>query len=381
VATFPAAPEDDDLLSVFYEATRVAYTSTFEAFQEYASGTPIVDNFSPVDGATIVPDDIIGFDCTSDGSPVVSALTTVFVTWDDGTSELIYAVGAYVAGWTAETGDGTIVDGRRFRFTRDAGWRSDFTVTVMAINAGGESVTDTTYNLVVDPAIGAAELNNDIPADGSIILAVDQVTFDVVNTYVAIAGVQVLARYPAESGLDELIYDPIIGFGPQYIGSSSVDDSDPNLWSFIIGRDDGWPVATTHVRVVAWDAEGRQMDETLAYIIDDPTGIAGTSDSTLPVITNVAPTPGTPISRTAMVMFDVTDETELRRVILVAKFAAEWEVIYDGETFSPEYAAGSQVTVLVVGQSYRFRVRRAAGWPEAPSITAYAYDTGGNEPA
>jgi hypothetical protein len=108
---------------------------------------------------------------------------------------------------------------------------------------------------------------------------------------------------------------------------------------------------------------------------------AGGLDATLPVVSDVLPAVGTAIGRSTPVFLTVTDETALRRTILVAKFSTGWEVIYDGDGFSPGYASGSTVTTLVAGSSYRFRIRRTAGWPEAPAIVPFAYDGGGNEPA
>lgn len=104
-------------------------------------------------------------------------------------------------------------------------------------------------------------------------------------------------------------------------------------------------------------------------------------DSTLPTVTDVTPTPGTPVARNAFISLTVSDEVALRRVVLIAKFSTSWEVIYDGSGFAPGYAPRSTRTELVPGASYRFRVRREAGWPEAPVILPIPTDTSGNESA
>jgi hypothetical protein len=131
---------------------------------------------------------------------------------------------------------------------------------------------------------------------------------------------------------------------------------------------------------VSWsDAFG--LDPYGFGVDEDPFPVAGPADATPPVVSNVSPPTGTPLARTSPVFLDVTDELGLRRIVLVAKFSTGWETVYDGTGFSPAYAAGSTVAVLIVGRSYRFRLRRTAGWPSAPSIVPYAFDGGGNEPA
>jgi hypothetical protein len=104
------------------------------------------------------------------------------------------------------------------------------------------------------------------------------------------------------------------------------------------------------------------------------------ADESAPVVTDVSPAEGAAIARTAAVAFTVTDDIGLRRIVLVAKFSQGWEAVYDGGEFSPEYTRSS-VQTLLSGRSYRFTLRRDAGWPEPPTITALAFDTSGNETA
>ena len=108
-------------------------------------------------------------------------------------------------------------------------------------------------------------------------------------------------------------------------------------------------------------------------------GGGGGPDAVPPSITNILPSPGTPIYATSSVQLDVTDNLGLfRRVILLAKFLdGTYEVVFDGDAFSPKYPT-SAVTTITNG--YRFVLRRAEGWlPGGPTLVAFAYDQSGNE--
>lgn len=106
----------------------------------------------------------------------------------------------------------------------------------------------------------------------------------------------------------------------------------------------------------------------------------GPPDDVQPIVTNVTPAEGTPIGRGDPVFFDVTDETGLKRVIIAAKLGADaYEVVHDGDAFAPRYANLS--TRVEITGGFRYRVRRAGGWPSAPSIVPFAFDTSANEPA
>ena len=73
----------------------------------------------------------------------------------------------------------------------------------------------------------------------------------------------------------------------------------------------------------------------------------------------------------------MTDETALRRVVLLSRFAGRNdEVIHDGTEFRAPYSASSTRTAIAGG--FRFRVRRTGGWPSSPSILPLAVDTSGN---
>lgn len=102
-------------------------------------------------------------------------------------------------------------------------------------------------------------------------------------------------------------------------------------------------------------------------------------DTTAPVVSNVTPPADTELLPADVLSFDVTDETELKKVIIIAKFSgnAIWEVIHDGTRFAPIYDAGSTVTVIANG--FHFDMQRLSGWPSRPEILIIAFDGGGNE--
>ena len=108
--------------------------------------------------------------------------------------------------------------------------------------------------------------------------------------------------------------------------------------------------------------------------------LTDTPDSTRPVVINITPTPGTPISASDPVSAEVYDESGLRVVLFLVTYAGLYahEVIYDGTSFSQMFA-GSTVTPTVTGAVYTFI--RIGGWPALPTVTPIVIDTSGNENA
>lgn len=99
-----------------------------------------------------------------------------------------------------------------------------------------------------------------------------------------------------------------------------------------------------------------------------------------PLVSNVIPEPGSGIVATDVIQFDVTDRVALRRVLLVADYPKLRlrEVIHDGNVFGPAYL-NSRSTMVVINGGFRYAVLRNTGWPESPSIIAYAIDQTGAE--
>lgn len=109
-------------------------------------------------------------------------------------------------------------------------------------------------------------------------------------------------------------------------------------------------------------------------------GIAPEPAPTPPVVSNVTPIPGTPITPTTAIGLDVTDTQGLRRVILTVAFPSVMlgeEVIHNGSGFAAIYSQGSTRTAITNG--WRYSLVRSGGWPAAPVLTPYAFDVKGAE--
>ncbi len=109
-------------------------------------------------------------------------------------------------------------------------------------------------------------------------------------------------------------------------------------------------------------------------------GGGGGSDTVPPVLADYNPPLGTAIPRTGTVQFSVTDDQALRRVIVVAAYAATGidELVFDGDGFRGAYASRSRRETIAGG--YRYTVGRSAGgFPSAPRFQVFAVDTSGNE--
>ena len=102
-------------------------------------------------------------------------------------------------------------------------------------------------------------------------------------------------------------------------------------------------------------------------------------DTTKPTISNLNPAEGTTLAAEDSIEFDVTDETGLRAVVILASFADSdrYEVVYDGDDFAPLYGGAS--TAEEISGGYHFTVARTGGWPGAVTFKPIAIDTSGNE--
>jgi hypothetical protein len=104
---------------------------------------------------------------------------------------------------------------------------------------------------------------------------------------------------------------------------------------------------------------------------------AGGEDQTDPVVTVVSPVPDSTIDRNATIIFDVTDDFDIRDTIVWVEIAGRWEVIYGGDAdgFAPGYLSSSR---SVVANGYRYTIRRDGGWISSPTFRAKVFDTSGN---
>lgn len=101
-----------------------------------------------------------------------------------------------------------------------------------------------------------------------------------------------------------------------------------------------------------------------------------------PEVTNITPTPGTQLQKNDPVSFDITDDEGLRRVFVAVRFQklGVTEMVHDGSGFTDLYA-GSPNQRISIPNGYRYNILRRNGWPDAPTVTAYAEDTEGQENA
>lgn len=109
---------------------------------------------------------------------------------------------------------------------------------------------------------------------------------------------------------------------------------------------------------------------------------ADSGDETAPTVGNFSPAAGTPIEAATPVAFDVTDEIELRAVLVLARMVVVgvqlYEVAWDGTAFSERYSGSSR---SAIAGGHRYTIRRTGGWPAAPTVRVLAVDTSGNEAA
>lgn len=95
-------------------------------------------------------------------------------------------------------------------------------------------------------------------------------------------------------------------------------------------------------------------------------------DTTPPVVALIEPADGGELDRFAAIVLEVTDETALGRVFVVARFPTLGveEVVHQGDRFASLYTGASSRASITGG--YRYSVKRNGGWPAPPVLTVYA---------
>ncbi len=100
-------------------------------------------------------------------------------------------------------------------------------------------------------------------------------------------------------------------------------------------------------------------------------------DDTAPVISNLSPASGGDVRSTTTIGFDVTDDTALALVAILASFPdGSCEVVHDGDTFRGNYV-GSANTRTAISNGFSFTVKRDGGWTQSPTFEYLVLD-GGN---
>lgn len=140
-------------------------------------------------------------------------------------------------------------------------------------------------------------------------------------------------------------------------------------------------VAPSRLWVIGGDTTGLAdyTDEAVSYRGNYACACeCGSGETTPPVVTNFTPANGS-LRRDEAIGFDVTDDTGLRRVQVVAEFPdGAWEVIHDGTQFAPLYEVGGARTGITDG--YHYACSRQGGWRgRSLKIRVYPVDTSGNE--
>jgi len=137
------------------------------------------------------------------------------------------------------------------------------------------------------------------------------------------------------------------------------------------------PSTRYYVKVRCRDLAG-QLDTNVVEL----TFVTPDDVSAHPVIGNITPSAGTPISRDQAITFDVTDPVSAFRRIIVEVTNADTgiaEVVHNGDTFLGFYSGLSGRSLIANG--WRYSVRRSGGWTGSPSFRVYAVDITGLENA
>lgn len=102
-------------------------------------------------------------------------------------------------------------------------------------------------------------------------------------------------------------------------------------------------------------------------------------DTTPPTITNLSPGAGTGIESTQVISFDITDETGLAAVVVIASFSdGTVEVVHDNDGFRGNYVGGGANTRSAIAGGWHYTVRRIGGWHLSPTFEWLPVDTSGN---
>lgn len=350
---------------------RVTSNTTWNATITNPPAAPVIGNFSPSDGSTIVRSDSISVDVTDDEGRTALALVTIEATLADGSTLVVYDGSSFPGHFSAGSSRSNISNGYRYTFAHDgAGFPSstlDF--KIVAVDAQGRTTISTSYNLVISNPPAVPTISSFSPAAGDVLRA-DAVDFTVTS---ADGFSKIVVYATLANGSSVLVYNGAT-FGAEVNSFSSV--SGTTTKSFSVRYDGlGWMQDYT-LHVIAIDSAGRSSSASSAYTLTDPPA-EGVVDTTPPTISNVSPADMSQIQRSQAVKFQVTDDASLRRVFVFVQMGDVNEVAWDGYTFTSKYAFGSRRTAITGG--FEFVVLRSGGWLAGPQFTVHPFDASGNE--
>lgn len=106
-------------------------------------------------------------------------------------------------------------------------------------------------------------------------------------------------------------------------------------------------------------------------------GAAPLPQNTPPSIANFVPEAGTQIIANGPIQFEVTDAEGLSRIVVLASFAdGTYDVVHDGDVFSPKYAASTKTPV---SGGFLYVLAPTIRWIGNPTIRIIATDVAGSE--
>lgn len=203
----------------------------------------------------------------------------------------------------------------------------------------------------------------------------DPISIDVTDNLDELGVVVISAIYA--SGLVTTVYDNSAFVGSYATGATATPITDGTRYVFRQSAE-WWEDVT--IKVVCTDEDGNVTTSSRAYLVPDGGGAPGVpGDGAPPSIQNVTPAAGSPVLPETVVGFDIIDgDADLYDVVVMAIFESRgiYEVIWDGDNFSPRYLGGSTRTTIANG--FRYTLKRAGNWPEKPKIRIRAFDANRN---
>jgi hypothetical protein len=324
-------------------------------------------------GSSIARTDSVSVDVTDDsGDPGTVEIWAVLA---DGTALTVYDGADFLGVFAASSTRTPITDGYTYEAAPAApGWPSvTVELHVRAIDAAGNGAEAFETYTVSDPP-AAPVIGGFSPSDGGSITRTGTVVIDVTDDEGRTAITLVTIFATLADGTVVGVYDGA-AFGALF-SASRTNITDGYRYTFAHASP-GWASSTLAFRIVAVDAQGRTTTHTTYNLtISNP---PSAPDTTAPTVTLVSPADGSTITRTPIVV-DVTDASTFAALFVWVTYndGRAPDLVHDGESFQVPFAGNS--TRVSISGGYRYTLRRAGGWPAAPTVHVLPVDTAGNTP-